>query len=236
MKNVMIYNIVDHKRRHNNDELFKLFQSQIDNSLHYGWSKEDIIIGTNFKFEYKGIKSYHLTDICEFNIFNNKWYGMLELMKNGILNDDFWFHDQDNWQINNISFPEFEGEIGAATYVRTPEWNTSAVYVKNTSLPVLEYIVNSMKMNPIQYQSDENWIAFLRQNSEIKDYLHTLNTEYCVGYTYLDDRIKSANGPIRCLGFMPNTKSHEAFYERNLIPEHLQNIFENQFNTIKAIL
>jgi hypothetical protein len=33
MKNVMIYNIVDNKRRHANDELAKLFQAQIDNSL-----------------------------------------------------------------------------------------------------------------------------------------------------------------------------------------------------------
>ena len=73
-----------------------------------------------------------------------------------------------------------------------------------------------MKINPIQYQSDENWIAFLRQNSEIKDQLCTLNTQYCVGYTYLDDRINAANGPIRSLGFAPNTKSHIAFTERNL--------------------
>jgi hypothetical protein len=161
---------------------------------------------------------------------------MYELMKSGVLNDDFWFHDQDNWQINNITFPEFNGEIGAATYVRTPEWNTSAVYIKNTSLPVLEYIVESMKMNTIQYQSDENWIAFLRQNSEIKDYLCTLNTQYCVGYTYLDDRIKSADGPIRSLGFVPDTKSYEAFLERNLIPESLQKIFKKHYNEIRVSL
>lgn len=221
----MIYNIVDNKRRHDNDELFKLFKMQIDNSLHYGWSVDDIIIGTNFEFEYKGVKAYQLTDICTFNIFNNKWYGMLELMRAGILNDDFWFHDQDNWQINSITFPAFNGEIGAATYIRTPEWNTSAVYVKKSALDILEYIVKSMKMNPVDYQSDENWISFLRQNSEIKNYLSTLNTQYCVGYTYMDDRINAANGPIRSLGFVPNMKSHDEFNKRKLIPDHLNNIF-----------
>ena len=223
----MIYNIVDSNRRHSNEDLFNLFKMQIDNSLYYGWRVEDIILGTNFNFEYKGVKSINLTDICTFNIFNNKWYGMLELMKLGILNDNFWFHDQDNWQINNITFPEFEGEIGAATYIRTPEWNTSAVYVKRTATHIIEYIVESMKLNPIQYQSDENWIAFLRQNSEIKDYLYTLNTQYCVGYTYLDDRINAASGPIKSLGFVPGTKSHKAFFEKNLIPNDLQNIFKN---------
>lgn len=228
MKNVMIYNIVDNKRRHSNDELFKMLKMQIDNSLHHGWKIEDIIIGSNFDFEYKGVKNYSLIDICTFNIFNNKWYGMFELMKNGVLTEDFWFHDQDNWQINTITFPQFNGEIGAATYVRTPEWNTSAVYVKKTAINVIGYIVESMKLNPIDYQSDENWISFLRQNSEIKDYLSTLNTEFCVGYTYLDDRINAANGPIKSLGFVPGAASHTAFSERNLIPVQLEKIFNSE--------
>ena len=223
----MIYNIVDQKRRHDDKELFTLFKMQIDNSLHYGWQAEDIILGTNFDFEYKGIKSYRLTNVCKFNIFNNKWYGMLELMQLGVLNDDFWFHDQDNWQINQFDFPEFLGEIGACTYVKTPEWNTGSVFVKRSALNILEYIVQSMKMNPVEYQSDENWIAFLRTQSEIVPFLSTINTEYCVGYTFFNERYQLANKPVKVLGFVPNTKSHELFTEKNLIPDNLQTIFEN---------
>ena len=55
MKNVMIYNVVNDKVRHDTDKLFKTFQNQIDNALHYDWNPEDIILGTNFEFEYKGI-------------------------------------------------------------------------------------------------------------------------------------------------------------------------------------
>ena len=51
----MIYNIVNDKIRYNNDELFKTFKMQIDNALYYGWNPEDIILGANFEFEYKGI-------------------------------------------------------------------------------------------------------------------------------------------------------------------------------------
>lgn len=226
MKNVMIYNVVSDKRRHSYDELFALFKMQIDNSIYYGWDISDIIIGTNFEFEYRGVKTYMLHDICRFNIFNNKWYGLLELMSQGVLDDDIWFHDQDNWQVNTLNFPRFDGEVGAATYIRTPEWNTSALYIKRTGLSVIEYIVESMKMNPADYQSDENWLAFLRHNTEVSSYLASLDTMYCTGYTYIDDRINAASGPIQCLGFMPGTKSEVAFNDRGLIPEHLNKIFD----------
>jgi len=224
MKNVMIYNIVDSKRRHADEELSKLFQAQIDNSLHYGWHPDDIILGTNFDFEYKGVKSHHLSDICEFNIFNNKWYGMLELMKLGILNDDFWFHDQDNWQVNHFDFPTFPGEVAACIYVNTPEWNTGSVFVKHSALEILEYIVESMKLNPIEYQSDENWISFLRNQSEVSNFLSSVNTEYCVGYTFFNERFNVANKPVKVLGYMPNTKSYELFDSKELIPAHLKKI------------
>jgi hypothetical protein len=59
-----------------------------------------------------------------------------------------------------------------------------------------------------------------------------LNTEYCVGYTYYQDRINAALGNIKCLGFMPDTESHHVFYETGLIPEHLENIL--QLRTIDA--
>lgn len=222
----MIYNIVDDKRRHANDELINIFKCQIDNSLYYGWKPEDIIIGTNFDFEYKGIKSYNLVDICTYNIFNNKWYGMYELMRNGIIDDDFWFHDQDNWQINDLDFPKFNGEVAACTYIKTPEWNTGSVFVKKSGIDILRYIVESMKMNPLDYFGDEHWIAFLRHNSEVASYLSTVNTEYCVGYTYVNDRYEAANKPIKVIGFMPNSKSYDTFIKMNLIPNHLLDIFK----------
>ncbi len=225
----MIYNIVDTNRRHADEELIKLFQAQIDNSLDYGWNPSDIILGTNFNFEYKGIKSYQLNDICNFNIFNNKWYGMLELMKMGILDDDFWFHDQDDWQINHFEFPEFAGEIAACTYVKTPEWNTGSVFVKRTAVDILEYIVDSMKMNPIKYQSDENWLAFLRSSSEISNYLTSINTEYCVGYTFFEDRMNMANRPIKIVAFSPNSAAQDLFEQNNLIPNKLKNIIKGQY-------
>ena len=67
MKNVLVYNIVDDKKRYDNELLFNYFRAQVDNSLRLGWKKEDIIIGTNFDFEHNfemvsWLKICHLLD------------------------------------------------------------------------------------------------------------------------------------------------------------------------------
>ena len=208
MKNVLIYNIVDDKKRYDNELLFNYFRAQVDNSLRFGWKKEDIIIGTNFEFEHNGVKNIELKNVCTTNIFNNKWYGILELMEGGYLEDDFWFHDQDSWQVSEIEFPEFNGEIGGCTYVYTSEWNTCSMFLKQSSVNIVEYIVEFMKLNDnTNFYSDENYIALLRNNSPIKDYLTTLNNKFNVGLTHMEKRYNAAEKPVCSLGFQPHVQS-----------------------------
>ena len=208
MKNVLIYNIVDDKKRYDNELLFNYFRAQVDNSLRFGWKKEDIIIGTNFDFEHNGVKNIKLENICTTNIFNNKWYGMLELMNNGYIDDDFWFHDQDSWQVSKVEFPEFVGEIGGCTYVYTPEWNTCSMFLKQTSVSIVEYIVEFMKINDnTNFYSDENYISLLRGGSPIQDYLTTLNNKFNVGLTHMEKRYQAAEKPVCSLGFQPHVQS-----------------------------
>jgi hypothetical protein len=208
MKNVYIYNVVKDNKRYDNELLLNYFRAQVDNSLRFGWKKEDIIIGTNFDFEHNGVKNIKLENICTTNIFNNKWYGMLELMMNGHIEDDFWFHDQDSWQVNEIEFPEFNGEIGGCTYVYTSEWNTCSMFLKQSSVNIVEYIVEFMKLNDnTNFYSDENYMALLRNNSPIKDYLTTLNNKFNVGLTHMEKRYNAAEKPVCALGFQPHVQS-----------------------------
>ena len=147
MKNVLIYNIIDSNKRYPNDILFNTLKAQIDNSLRFNWDPKDIILGTNFDFEYKGVKNIKLNNVCTYNPFVNKWYGMLELMETGALKDNFWFHDQDNWQVGEFIFPQFNGEIGGCTYVGTPEWNTASMFIKSGAIDILRYIKEFMDLN-----------------------------------------------------------------------------------------
>ena len=241
MKNVMIYNRIDEKPRWSNDILINSFKAQIDNSLDRGWKKEDIILGTNFDFEHKGIKNIELFDICTENPFCNKFYGILELMKSGVLNDDIWFHDQDAWQLHDdLNFPTFDGEIGGCTYVFTPEWNTCSLFFKKTSIDIVDYIVDFMKMN-LEYlqnvQSDENIISFLRNNdNEIKEYLTDINNQYNVGRTKMEHRYNASNKPIYVGGFVPSIpdsvrvmNGEDNTIGVNLIDEKLDKVFRKYF-------
>ena len=208
MKNVYIYNVVEDNIRYDNELLLNYFRAQVDNSLRFGWKKEHIIIGTNFDFEHNGVKNIKLENICTTNIFNNKWYGMLELIETGKLNDDFWFHDQDSWQVSKVEFPEFVGEIGGCTYVYTPEWNTCSMFLKQTSVSIVEYIVEFMKINDnTNFYSDENYISLLRGGSPIQDYLTTLNNKFNVGLTHMEKRYQAAEKPVCSLGFQPHVQS-----------------------------
>ena len=208
MKNVYIYNVVEDNIRYDNELLLNYFRAQVDNSLRFGWKKEHIIIGTNFDFEHNGVKNIKLENICTTNIFNNKWYGMLELMNNGYIDDDFWFHDQDSWQVSKVEFPEFVGEIGGCTYVYTPEWNTCSMFLKQTSVSIVEYIVEFMKINDnTNFYSDENYISLLRGGSPIQDYLTTLNNKFNVGLTHMEKRYQAAEKPVCSLGFQPHVQS-----------------------------
>lgn len=243
MKNVHIYNIVDKNRRYPDDLVIRYLKAQVDNSLRLGWRTDDIIIGSNFDFEYRGVKNYILENVCNHNIFYNKFYGMLELMDRGILTDDFWFHDQDNWQIEKFSFPEFDGEIGACSYVFNNEWNTGSLFVKKTAAYVLRYIVDFMELySHIKTDSDENVIAVLRvlPESEIKNLLTTIDTQYNVGFTHMIDRYNAASKPVYVCGFQPNIEksilrfSGDNEYNLNFISSDLLDIFNSHsINGIK---
>ena len=58
MKNLMVY--VNPSRNWDNNNI--LLKFQIDNSLRFGWKKDDILVVSNMDFEYNGVRSIIVGD------------------------------------------------------------------------------------------------------------------------------------------------------------------------------
>jgi len=208
MKHVIIYNQLEVEyhggKRYVNEDLFRFLHCQIDIILHLGWSPDDIILGTNFDFEYRGVKNHHLTNICKWSGFNNFWFGALELLQKGVIKDNFWLHDHDSWPIRKFDFPKFDGEIAGCEYVATREWNCGSIYCKQSCTDVLEYIVETLTINKdVIVSSDEIFISHLRAHSPIKPMLSSIDNTYNVGVTHGPLRLNAATKPVNVLSFNP---------------------------------
>jgi len=85
---------------------------QIENSLMMGWDIADIIVITNFPFEHLGVKSHVVSDICRWSAFANKMVVVNEMIKQNVINDNFWLHDCDAYQLVPFEFPAECKDVG----------------------------------------------------------------------------------------------------------------------------
>jgi hypothetical protein len=236
MKNVIVYNQIGTTNhgasRWSNENLFRYLRAQIDNSIRLGWNKNDIILGTNFEFEYNGVKSHLLTNICEWSGFNNFWYGALELVQKEIVTEKFWLHDHDSWQIAPMEFPEFNGMIAGVEYGGTRQWNCGSIYFNENSLDMLDSIVATLIVNKhADVSSDEAIIGFLRQQSQLRSEMKSINSRWNVGLTHSEIRLSNAINPVIVLSFKPDQKDIFDLLEKKNLKTLLDKDFLHILNT-----
>jgi len=102
-------------------------KAQIDNSLQFGWKKDDLLVVTNFPFVYKNIGSIQLK-LNKNCLTGSKLFAINELFKFDIINEEVWCHDLDAWQVSEFNFPKFK-DIGIAFY-STDKINVGSVFYK----------------------------------------------------------------------------------------------------------
>jgi hypothetical protein len=115
MKNLMIYisptGSFNNPRSDlvSNDADF-LIKVQIDNSLALGWKKEDILLVTNFEYQYKGIEAIVFRDVEFFKREPqaSKINAIIRLFERYLIRDLelYWFHDLDAFQLQPITEAE----------------------------------------------------------------------------------------------------------------------------------
>lgn len=234
MKNVVIFqdfvNDVTYGHQWQKEELFKYFRAQIDNAISLGWNPKDIIVATNLDFSHRESTIVRLKEECKFNKYFNKQYGIWELLRDGHIDEPFWFHDFDDWPLNKFDFPKFTGDIGMCKYIDGEQWNTGSIFVKPSSIDIWELIVNFMKKNQshpsVDNKGDENIVNMVyHYYPQIQSRFSLLNNQYNLGCTQFKDRYKSATKPIFVGAFKPNNERNiDKFKEKKLLSQNLINI------------
>lgn len=182
MKNLLIYinpkkDFIEETRKNNvllwSNESGTLIKIQIDNSLALGWRREDILLVTNFTYEYNGVKAIEVGDdnFCEISPTASKIYVFIDLFRRGLIEDDlYWFHDNDAFQLEAIDNIDLAGaDVAMTDYGITRvnqacnrRWSTGSVFFNNKSLDVFEWIKKAVE----KYQANEeiSLLALTRHN------------------------------------------------------------------------
>lgn len=124
-------------------EIETQFKIQIENLLELGWKKEDIIIATNFDWEYMGIKSFVVDDDLYFkpDPRSIKCIAVARLFeRNQIFEDNtlYWMHDVDHFQQLPVTEEEIVKEMGdcdfaLCDYGRRIKYNCGSIFFRKSA-------------------------------------------------------------------------------------------------------
>lgn len=220
MKNLLIYISKYNKFDLENEILIKV---QIDNSLDLGWNAKDILLVTNFTYEYRGVKAIVIEDstFCRFSRQASKINAIISLFELGLIEDKlYWFHDLDVFQMEK--FPEIEiGKNNLATtdYGGNDLWNTGVMFFRCGTY----YIFNRIKEVVYKYRTDEERALMALTGNDVelksahsigklipayddadfKNRIVKLNSTYNFIPRYLEESYRIAEKPIKCVHFHP---------------------------------
>jgi len=182
---------------------------QIENSLELGWKAEDILLFTNFDFEYKGIKAKVLRNVEFFKYAPavSKFNAIVELFEKGLIENDelYWCHDLDAFQLLPISRSELKlGTSDMALTGYAPnKWYIASMFFKKSAKDIFyrakEIIYNRRKIN------EEMAVDELTDSDEsIRKRIKKINITYNFVASSNKPWYKTAIRPIRVAHFHPS--------------------------------
>jgi len=225
MKNLMCYT---GPARKFDEECEVLTRIQIDNSLDLGWKKEDILLFTDFEYEYNGVRSIVVPDdlYCAFDKKSNKMLVITHLLLNGIVDEDqlYWYHDFDAYENSKIEESELglgDVGLGLTTYGYKPDWNCGCFFFRRSAEDIFALIVQTMFNRRPRPRADEKALQRLTDDSWIDENRYRkLNTTYNITMRDVAYSYSRASKPLKVLHFHPYTEDDD--YK---LPDKLLNTF-----------
>ena len=194
---------------------------QIENSLALGWKAKDILLFTNFGFEYGPIKAsvlkganfiYQLPRTSKIN-------GIIKLFEKGLIKkrELYWFHDLDAFQLAPITESELDlgdADMAMANYGRFKRYNTGSIFFKSSSKDIF------YKIGEIVYKKnidEEKALELLEaKDRKIKRRIKTINKTYNFTAFNLKPSYKRAIKPIKVVHFHPLARIRQLKIEKPL--------------------
>lgn len=205
MKNLLIYTNAFRKFSDENQTLVKV---QIDNSLSLGWDPKDILLFTNFHYEYNGVRSIVIPDLSYKPDRTNKIPAIIYLLKNFLLPEDsIWYHDFDAFQDGGVSV-QLTNDIGFTPYGYKPQWNAGSFFFTPLAQDFFEFW--DSKIRP-RTRADEKALTDLTKSGGLKFAYDTFGVEYNYGQR-LHEFPQYDTVERRVLHFHPQYKYYKAQY------------------------
>lgn len=193
MFNLMVANC-QKKGRYNRENIEIILKAQIENSINLGWDKKEIIIITNFRFEFMGVKT-HKINLNKHCLTGSKMWALDYIFANDYYIDHeheiWWAHDLDAWQ--NITFvpPKFK-DVGITTY-STKKFNGGSTFWKAAARDIIHDIIMELKLGK---EKEEPTLNKLLREEKYKERVTVIDNTYNVGCSGFVPRIIRAHKPI----------------------------------------
>lgn len=196
MKNLLIYT---HPKKDFTEECHKLAKVQIENSLEWGWKREDILLYTNFEYQYLGVKSIVIPYIyCEGDPTSNKIPVIAYLIKEGLPDNTYWYHDFDAYQEQSLEMDV--KHFALSKYGYKDEWQCGSFFFRPSNL--FELWTKEMTKRP-RSRNDEKTMKRMVNEGLVNP--QELDVSYNITFRYIHRTVK---GNPKIIHFHPDYKDH----------------------------
>ena len=219
-----------------NKEKSILIKLQIDNSFSWGFKEEDIILATNFDYEYRGVKSIRVSDDLYVGLDDKRYCFKVSthipiitsLMNSGVIKKGhlYWYHDLDAYQQEPITEEELGLEnvdMGVTDYGWTKKWNLGSIFFKESAKDIFNLLTKTI----YEYNlADERSFRMLTNTGKVsKDRYKKVNITYNFGMRHIGKCYEMADKPLKVVHFHP-------FYKDPNIPDTTMNMFFHGKNEV----
>jgi len=185
------------------DQLRKLLDVQIENSIALGWKPDDVVVVANFSYEQMGVTATR-AGLYERCLRGSKVFAFDFLFREGMADPDevYWTHDLDAWQNHWFDCPTF-ADVGVAEYSR-PRFNGGSVFYRHAARDIVAEVVR--QITQAGADKEEPVLNAVLKLPTYRARVTILNSTFNVGCSGFVKRYQRATKPVLVCHMHPTNR------------------------------